>query len=113
MHDGNAATNRAAWVQAYERTGDATAVCRRFGISRVTLRKWWRRYQDAGAVALHDASRVPRSSPARKVFPTEKARIHELRAAGHSLSRLRTLLRAEGGPDVSVATIRNTKFLKA
>jgi transposase-like protein len=35
---------RLAWVELYAKTGDAGLVCRRCGISRPTLRKWWRRY---------------------------------------------------------------------
>jgi len=39
---------RLAWVQLYEQTGNAGLTCRRCGISRPTLRKWWRRYQEEG-----------------------------------------------------------------
>lgn len=97
---------RAAWVQSFERSQDAAAVCRQFGISRATLRKWWRRYEAAGLPGLQDASRAPRRSPARKVFEPEAARIRALRAAGLGWVRIRAALLAEGGPDVSVPTIR-------
>jgi transposase-like protein len=40
---------RLGWVQLYEQLGHAGVVCRRCGISRPTLRKWWRRYQAEGA----------------------------------------------------------------
>ena len=43
---------RLVWVRMYERTGDAGLTCRRCGVSRPTLRKWWRRYRAAG-VHLH------------------------------------------------------------
>jgi transposase-like protein len=36
---------RLGWVRLYEQLGDFGLVCRRCGISRPTLRKWWRRYQ--------------------------------------------------------------------
>ncbi len=36
---------RLKWVRLYEETGNAGLVCRRCGISRPTLRKWWRRYE--------------------------------------------------------------------
>ena len=40
--------------------GDAGLVCRRCGISRPTLREWWRRYQAEGIVGLEERSRRPR-----------------------------------------------------
>jgi len=36
---------RRGWIMAYRVLGDAGAVCRRFGVSRPTLRKWLRRYE--------------------------------------------------------------------
>jgi len=44
------ARTRPGWVRLYERVGNAGIVCRRCGISRPTLRKWWRRYQAEGEV---------------------------------------------------------------
>lgn len=29
------------WISLYEQTGDAGLVCRRYGMARPTLRKWW------------------------------------------------------------------------
>ncbi|WP_158683987.1 helix-turn-helix domain-containing protein, partial [Pseudoalteromonas sp. T1lg10] len=34
---------RLTWIKLYEETNDAGLVCRRCGISRPTLRKWWKR----------------------------------------------------------------------
>jgi transposase-like protein len=39
---------RRNWINLYQETGDAGLVCRRCGISRPTLRKWWRRFQQHG-----------------------------------------------------------------
>ncbi len=103
---GTAASDRVVWVTAFERTRDAAATCERFGISRMTLRKWWRRYECHGLPGLEDASRAPRRSPGRKVFEAEAARIADLRASGLSLARLRATLLAEDGFDVSLPTIR-------
>ena len=89
----------------FERSRDASAVCERFRISRTTLRKWWLRYQVGGLPGLEDASRAPRSSPARKVFDAEAARIAKLRAEGLPLAGIRAALLADG-VDVSVPTIR-------
>ncbi len=36
---------RLKWVKMYKETGDFGLVCRRCGISRPTLRKWWKRYK--------------------------------------------------------------------
>jgi transposase-like protein len=58
---------RLQWVKLYEQSGDAGFVFRRCGISRPTLRKWWRRYQSDGIEGLHSQSRRPLSSPATKV----------------------------------------------
>ncbi|MCW8883891.1 MAG: helix-turn-helix domain-containing protein, partial [Motiliproteus sp.] len=43
---------RLQWVRLFEESGDAGLVCRRCGISRPTLRKWWRRYQADGEEGL-------------------------------------------------------------
>ncbi|MDQ2805228.1 MAG: helix-turn-helix domain-containing protein, partial [Pseudomonadota bacterium] len=53
------------WINAYQGCRDAGAVCRRFGVSRPTLRKWLRRYDvEAG---LSARSCRPHRSPAAKV----------------------------------------------
>jgi len=66
-------------VRLHERTSNAGLTCRRCGISRPTLRKWWRRYLAQGLDGLHDRSRRPRRSPARKVGPGEEKIIVSLR----------------------------------
>ncbi|MEM1043877.1 MAG: helix-turn-helix domain-containing protein, partial [Bacteroidota bacterium] len=43
---------RLTWVKLYQETGNASFVCRRCGISRPTLRKWWTRYQAEGEAGL-------------------------------------------------------------
>ncbi|MBJ3778271.1 helix-turn-helix domain-containing protein [Acuticoccus sp. 2012] len=53
-------------MRTYERTGDAGLTCRRCGISRPTLRKWWHRYRANGIAGLEDRSRRPHRSPGRK-----------------------------------------------
>lgn len=54
-------------------------VCRRCGISRPTLRKWLRRYNQGGEAALFEKSRKPNSSPATKVFAQQENTILTLR----------------------------------
>jgi transposase InsO family protein len=58
---------RLGWVKTYEQTHDAGLTCRKCGISRPTLRKWWRRYQAQRKDGLQSRSRRPHSSPLTKV----------------------------------------------
>ncbi|MZI00452.1 DDE-type integrase/transposase/recombinase, partial [Dickeya dianthicola] len=90
---------RLLWVKLYETSGDAGLVCRRCGISRPTLRKWWHRYLVQGIVSLENHSRRPKRSPATKTGPNEVALILELRTLRNlgarriqsELKRLRSL----------------------
>lgn len=70
---------RLRWVQLYEENGNAGIVCLRCGISRPTLRKWWRRYQELGLEGLKEESRRPKTSPNRKVTPVHEQFIADLR----------------------------------
>lgn len=60
---------RKEWVSLYIETMDAGYVCRRCGISRPTLRKWYQRYLENGETGLHDQSKKPLMSPNKKVQP--------------------------------------------
>jgi transposase InsO family protein len=73
------AQTRLGWIRLYEETGDAGVACRRCGISRPTLRKWWRRYRAEGMAGLEERSRRPRSSPGRKVLEHGERLILQLR----------------------------------
>ena len=70
---------RLGWVRLYEQLGNAGVACRRCGISRPTLRKWWRRYQAEGEAGLETRSHRPHTSPGRKVFDEQEALILRLR----------------------------------
>jgi transposase InsO family protein len=70
---------RLQWIELYQKTGDAGLTCRRCGISRPTLRKWWKRYNEQGLAGLASHSRRPHSHPARKVTSQEELWILELR----------------------------------
>src|SRR3712207_7007874 len=76
------ARTRLGWVRLYEQVGNAGVVCRRCGISRPTLRKWWRRYRAEGEAGLEARSRRPHRSPDRKVFAEQEALI--LRSEEHT-----------------------------
>ena len=73
------AATRLGWIKLYEEIGNTGVVCRRCGISRPTLRKWWRRYQAQGTAGLEEKGRRPKSSPGRKVLEREEGLILQLR----------------------------------
>jgi transposase InsO family protein len=70
---------RLRWIKLYQKTNDAGLVCRRFGISRPTLRKWLRRYEQSGLDGLHGKSKKPHRSPNRKVTQKQEDLILNLR----------------------------------
>jgi transposase InsO family protein len=96
---------RLKWVQMYEETGDAGLVCRRCGISRPTLRLWYRRYQENGVAGLHDQSRRPRTSPAQKVLDKEQGWILSMRKRRLGARRIRSELKRNHDCSLSLATI--------
>ena len=75
----NDVRKRIRWVRLYEELGNARMVCLKCSISRPTLRKWWRRYQESGLTGLQEESRRPKTSPNRKIFPEHEGLIAELR----------------------------------
>jgi transposase-like protein len=97
---------RLGWVKLYERVQDAGVVCRRCGVSRPTLRKWWRRYLAHGPAGLVSHSRRPRRCAGRKVFSREEQLICALRQERRLGSkRLRNELMRIHGVRLSAATI--------
>lgn len=81
---------RLGWVKLYQSTRNAGFVCRRCGISRPTLRTWWRRYQAEGEAGLRARSRRPHRSPARKLTAENKQwilRMGKERKLGHKRIR--------------------------
>lgn len=70
---------RLGWVKLYEETKDAGYVCRRCGISRPTLRKWYGRFNEFGIEGLLDKSRKPHHSPGLKITPALEAIILDIR----------------------------------
>ena len=97
---------RLQWVKLYEKHSDAGYVCRRCGISRPTLRKWWRRYQEAGLAGLESQSRRPHNSPAAKVGPHEEGLILDLRHTRNlGARRIQSELRRQNDLSLGLATI--------
>jgi transposase-like protein len=97
---------RLGWVKLYEQTGDAGLVCRRCGISRPTLRKWWRRYRAEGEAGLISRSTRPRRSPRQKIFAKEETLILDLRRTRRlGIKRLRNVLIREHRLRLALDTI--------
>ncbi len=100
------AAERRTWMAMLEAGATATAVCGRFGITAPTLRKWRRRFEAGGEAALAEPSRVPATSPNRKVFPDQEALILRLRREdGLGVHRLRAVLLARHGVALSADTV--------
>ena len=100
------ACTRLGWVRLYEQLGNAGVVCRRCGIARPTLRKWWRRCQAQGEAGLEARSRRPRRSPNRKVFADEEALILRLRRERRlGIKMLRNELARRHGLKLALDTI--------
>jgi len=70
---------RLTWIKLYEETQNSGLVCRRCGISRPTLRKWLKRYEESGLEGLKDISKRPHSSPNTKVNDEVESWILSLR----------------------------------
>lgn len=98
---------RLTWMKLYEETGDAGLVCRRCGISRPTLRKWWQRYQAQGEAGLASQSRRPKTNPNRKVFEQEEAWILNLRRQhGLGVRRIQNELKRLYNYELGLASIQ-------
>jgi transposase len=100
------AKTRLGWIRLYERLGDAGLVCRRCGISRPTLRKWWRRYQVEGIDGLEERSRRPRRAAGQKIFAEQEALILEVRRRRQlGIKQLRSELLRDHGLRLSLDTL--------
>lgn len=100
---------RLKWVKLYEVTGNAGLVCLKCGISRPTLRKWLRRYEQFGLSGLKNLSRRPKNSPNVKVGPHEESLILELRKQRNlGARRIKNELQRLHSISLSIATIHKT-----
>ncbi len=89
----------------YHETGNAGLVCTECGISRPTLRKWLRRYEEAGEDGLKSQSRRPLNSPKRKISEAVRTEILRLRAEHKGARRIQNELRFHDHQKLSLATI--------
>ena len=101
------AENRALWFREYEKLKNVPAVCKKFGISRKTFYKWWKRYKaaDYETESLANQSRRPHSNP-RATPEHIIRRLRELREqTGFGQKRLQLYLSIWYGIDLAENTI--------
>ncbi len=94
-------------MMAYRETGNAQAVCNRFGISRKTFYKWLKRYQEANgdSMSLCDRSRRPHHFP-RATRPEHVELLKRVREeTGYGQRRLRAYLEEKYRVSLSERTI--------
>ena len=97
---------RLKWATMYAQSGEAGMVCLRCGISRPTLRKWWRRYLAEGEDGLKSLSRRPQTSPFAKVGTAEEDLILQIRKTRNlGARRIQSELKRLHGLVLSTATI--------
>ena len=96
---------RLKWVQMFEASGNAGAICARCGISRPTLRKWVRRYEASGLEGLVSVSRRPHNSPGQKVTDDDRRLIMQLRELCQGARRIQSELRLHYARELGLATI--------
>jgi transposase len=101
------AQKRLVWVKLYEQTKDAGRVCRKCGLSRPTLRKWWKRYQELGDEGLKSRTRRPKHTPSRKVLEQHEKWILELRQERKlGARRIQSELERQHDYSLSLSTIQ-------
>jgi transposase InsO family protein len=102
---------RLSWINLYTATKDAGLTCRKCGISRPTLRKWLKRFDEHGLEGLASKSRRPHHSPAVKVQEQQEDWILELRKERKlGVRRIQHEIERQHSFHLSLATIQ--KVLK-
>jgi len=99
---------RLSWMDHYVRHGtNASLTCRRFGISRDTFYRWWRRYDPHDLSTLEDRSRAP-VARRESTTPIETVQlVLRLRDANPEWSKykLSVVAARDHGVDVSASTV--------
>ncbi len=99
---------RLRWVELFLKINNYRVVCLRCGISRPTLRKWVRQFQENGMDGLRALSKRPKSSPTAKVADKHRDWIRELRKRGLGSRRIQNELKRFYNFEISRATIDKT-----
>jgi transposase-like protein len=63
---------RLNWIRLYFEIDNAEIVCRKYGISRPTLRKWLNRYKKLGTEGLNKLSKRPKKIKTKVSFKMNK-----------------------------------------
>lgn len=98
---------RLLWFKEYVSLGNAKEVCRKFGISRKTFYKWYKRFKNSenNPMSLADLPRTPHRFP-RQTRESVMTIIIELRkATGYGPRRLCRELKQREGIQISERTI--------
>ena len=102
---------RLRWIKHYQSSGNLGVTCQRCGISRLTLRKWLKRFEESGIDGLASQSRRPHKSPNTKNFTEEEQRLLCLRQENNlGARRIQNELKRQYQLSLSLATIH--KILK-
>jgi len=96
---------RLRWIELYKQIKNHSVVSLKCGISRPTLRKWVRRYEEDGVAGLASKSRRPINSPARRIHARERGWILEFRKRRFGSRRLQSELERTHSFAVSRTTI--------
>lgn len=66
------ARERLAWMDCYRECGNASFVCRKFGIARKSFYRWRKRYDPWDLTSLESFSRRPKHSPKKTPWDIEQ-----------------------------------------
>jgi transposase InsO family protein len=102
---------RLSWIKLYKQLNHAGKVCEHYGISRFTLRKWYKRYNLLGEEGLYDLSSIPKNFPLQKRNEIDENLIIDLRKERNlGVRRIQSELKRLHNISFSTATIH--KVLK-
>ena len=98
---------RLAWMDYYQRCGNAALTCRRFGIHRSLFYKWRRRYKPGYLLSLEDRSQRPKktrkpTTPLKTVGLIKRLRIKHPEYSKYKLS---VILERDHALSISPSTI--------
>ncbi len=98
---------RLAWIMVYAETGSVQKVCDRFGITKKTFYKWFRRYQEANGntMSLIDHSRRPHHSPRATSEQNIRLLLEAKKETGFGQRRLKAYLEERHQVSLSERTI--------
>lgn len=97
---------RLRWIKLYQQSNNISQVCLKCGISRPTLHKWLKRYEEFGEEGLISISRKPKNSPAKKVLSKQEQWILTLRERRLGARRIQNELVRNHNCHLSTATIQ-------